>query len=63
MRRMISRGVCSEVLKLFGSEAPSETEKGKVETVWTQIKKKCTDKVSMRATSWVSMKSSDNELR
>lgn len=51
MRRMISSEVCSEVLKSFGSEAPSETEKGKVETVWTQIKKKGTDKLPMRATS------------
>lgn len=51
MRRVISSEVCSVVLKSFGPEAPSETEKGKVETMWTEIKKKCTDNLSMSATS------------
>jgi len=51
MRRIISSEVCSEVLISFGSEAPTETEKGKVETMQTEIKKKCTDNLSMSATS------------
>lgn len=51
MRRMISYEACSEVLKSFGSEAPSATEKGKVETMWTEIKKKCTDNLYTSATS------------